>query len=131
MSTKVIFVKAKDFVDLASSSEEKETTNDGSTLPLHLFCGGLQMDSDEESSNPLFVLALWGLRKYISWNKKENKRRYAPSNLFLVYYYYKKKGHQTMSCWYSEVCLFCGKKGHLACCWKNQATCHKPNFFRE
>jgi hypothetical protein len=50
------------------------------------------MEMLQESSKTQSAPALKRPSKSISWNKK---------------------GHQAASCWYSELCSFCGKKGHL------------------
>jgi hypothetical protein len=50
---------------------------------------------------------------------------------FIIYHCCTKKGHNTTNCWYSEVCLFCGKEGHIhASCREKKDTFHKIACFQ-
>jgi hypothetical protein len=122
MTMKTTFVKTKDMIELTCSSKGREAIHEGnSPLPPHPSYGKLKKGSDEESANTRSTLALRGSGKSISQgkNNKKNTKRSTLNKESRVFNCCKKRGHNTVSCWYSEACSFCGRKGHqVAYCWE-------------
>ena len=75
MNNKTTFVKEKDMVELACTSEGRATDEEGNPLPPQLACGGLQKGGDEESAKAQPASTHRRCGKPINCGKKKKTKR--------------------------------------------------------